>query len=297
MIEDQNQKQQHKIEKVWLLDGIQPSNEPQSRQTTTDQSCCQKLCKYQKENKCFIFCIVQCVTIATQIYFSPLKDHLFSFMKKQEEIINSWYQNHTIKFNIITTTIFTAYVIILQPGRFIFTLLVSYITKSILNSFACNVIGASLGAAIVYILTNQCCKVKIYNRYKDNIHFQVITEMIEENPCKWAPVIWAFGIPSAQKCYLLSLSPLTFTTYMITMYPYFLLFNYLLTMVGVGLKNMDEIKENRSFSQKTPEDIAFFVFTLIFGILNVVFMVVAAVIFKQRLEKKKLALENSALNT
>lgn len=68
-------------------------------------------------------------------------------------------------------------------------------------------------------------------------------------------------------------------------------------MVGVGLKNMDEIKENRSFSQKTPEDIAFFVFTLIFGILNVVFMVVAAVIFKQRLEKKKLALENSALNT
>lgn len=256
---------------------------------------CQKLTIFIKRNKCILILIGQAILSSILLYILPIKKYFSSYINSNIDELQSQSKNQPYLYDLMVILIHTAIVISFLPGKLIFSITVTFISKSLVRGTLTCQIGNGLGASVVFVIVRFCCYKRVYNNYKDSLKFKVLNDMIMENPWRNSPLAWSLFLPPTLKSYCISLTPLNYQQYIIGFQPSAWIYCLLFALIGYELNDFHELMSSQTgfnFHELTYMQISHLVITVVFIIFSAVLAIFNVISFRKRLAKVKAEMKN-----
>lgn len=262
----------------------------QPSQPTTEQTCCQKTCEFIKQHLCLLTCLTILILIFLICFLPVVYDQIQNTIMSNLETLRSWTNDNKLEASAIILSINFATVFFF-PSRSFITVLIAFIIKDYGFSFFLSTIPPILAIIVSFPLVRSCCYQSCLKKYKNDINFMVIEELVEESPWKASIIVWVLFQPTPLKLYGFPQTKITFLKYIapgiLSMIGYCAIF----TLVGSTIISQTHIKGKIKLRWITNgiswyRQLSFWV-TVLSIILSIVLLVQVWYKFKERLNQMK----------
>jgi len=219
------------------------------------------------------------------------------FLKELTDAITEIFKEHAKSNNPLSLSFFVLVIMVFSlvpiPGMSYFSIIMSYFQKSFFKSLLIIFIGCYGAGMLAWYVIRHHLKNYFLKIYGKTLLFRVFQSECDKNPWAISVISNVLILPACTKNYLLPLTEMTFPVFAIPKIPFYSFFGLIFVLVGMQLKDFEEMINGSSFFDKSPLEKFYFIISLLLILISVLvgfyFSYISKSKFKEFEEKDMMA--------
>lgn len=175
-----------------------------------------------------------------------------------------------------------AYAWLMIPWSTAYIIAMTYFMDNLIAAFLVALIGGWAAAMSVFVIDRYFIHDYMERKLEKNLMYVVIKEQAEHRPLATSFVIHFLFFPMAFKNHLVPLTKIKFWQYLIPSVIFYVLYSFVLCMIGNGISQVEEITSRKGFSDSSLVEQIFLIFVVFLVVFTLLVMCVLAYLGKKR---------------